>query len=122
MDWYLAVLKKYAQFSGRARRKEYWYFTLFNVIFSVVLSFVDGQTGTWNQESGVGLLSGIYSLAVLIPAIAVGVRRLHDTGRSAWWLLILLIPLVGVIIFLVFMVLESQEGENQYGPSPKLAA
>ena len=122
MDWYLAVLKKYAQFSGRARRKEYWYFTLFNVIFSVVLSFVDGLTGTWNPESGVGLLSGIYSLAVLIPAIAVGVRRLHDTGRSAWWLLILLIPLVGVIIFLVFMVLESQEGENQYGPSPKLAA
>jgi uncharacterized membrane protein YhaH (DUF805 family) len=122
MDWYLAVLKKYAQFSGRARRKEYWYFTLFNVIFSVVLSFVDGLTGTWNPESGVGLLSGIYSLAVLIPAIAVGVRRLHDTGRSAWWLLILLIPLIGVIIFLVFMVLESQEGENQYGPSPKLAA
>ena len=122
MDWYLAVLKKYAQFSGRARRKEYWYFTLFNVIFSVVLSFVDGLTGTWNPESGVGLLSGIYSLAVLIPAIAVGVRRLHDTGRSAWWVLILLIPLIGVIIFLVFMVLESQEGENQYGPSPKLAA
>jgi uncharacterized membrane protein YhaH (DUF805 family) len=122
MDWYLAVLKKYAQFSGRARRKEYWYFTLFNVIFSVVLSFVDGLTGTWNPESGVGLLSGIYSLAMLIPAIAVGVRRLHDTGRSAWWLLILLIPLIGVIIFLVFMVLESQEGENQYGPSPKLAA
>jgi uncharacterized membrane protein YhaH (DUF805 family) len=122
MDWYLAVLKKYAQFSGRARRKEYWYFTLFNVIFSVVLSFVDGLTGTFDAESGVGLLSGLYSLAVLIPSIAVGVRRLHDTGRSAWWLLILLIPLVGVIIFLVFMVLESQEGENQYGPSPKLSA
>lgn len=122
MDWYLAVLKKYAQFSGRARRKEYWYFTLFNVIFSVVLSFVDGLTGTWDPESGIGLLSAIYTLAVLVPSIAVGVRRLHDTGRSAWWLLLLLIPLIGVIIFLVFMVLDSQEGENQYGPSPKLAA
>jgi uncharacterized membrane protein YhaH (DUF805 family) len=122
MDWYLAVLKNYAQFNGRAGRKEYWYFTLFNVIFSVVLSFVDGLTGTWDPESGIGLLSTLYSLAVLIPSIAVGVRRLHDTGRSAWWLLILLIPLIGVIIFLVFMVLESQEGENQYGPSPKLSA
>jgi uncharacterized membrane protein YhaH (DUF805 family) len=121
MDWYLAALKKYAQFSGRARRKEYWYFALFNMIFSIALSFIDGLTGTWDPESGVGLLSTIYSLAVLIPSIAVGVRRLHDTGRSAWWLLILLIPLIGVIIFLVFMVLDSEAGDNQYGASPKLA-
>lgn len=121
MDWYLAVLKNYAQFSGRARRKEYWYFALFNLIFSGVLSFVDGLTGTWDPEYGVGLLSTIYSLAVLIPSIAVGVRRLHDTGRSAWWLLILLLPFIGVIIFLVFMVLDSEVGDNQYGASPKLA-
>jgi uncharacterized membrane protein YhaH (DUF805 family) len=121
MQWYLEVLKKYAQFSGRARRKEYWYFVLFNMIFSIVLAMVDNQTGTLNAESGVGLLSGIYSLAVLIPSIAVAFRRLHDTGRSAWWLLIGLIPLIGWIVLIVFLVQDSQEGENEYGVSPKLA-
>jgi uncharacterized membrane protein YhaH (DUF805 family) len=121
MQWYLDVLKKYAQFSGRARRKEYWYFVLFNMIFSIVLAMVDNQTGTLNAESGVGLLSGIYSLAVLIPSIAVAFRRLHDTGRSAWWLLIGLIPIIGWIVIIVFLVQDSQEGENEYGVSPKLA-
>jgi uncharacterized membrane protein YhaH (DUF805 family) len=121
MQWYLEVLKKYAQFSGRARRKEYWYFVLFNMIFSIVLAMVDNLTGTLNPESGVGLLSGIYSLAVLIPSIAVAFRRLHDTGRSAWWLLIGLIPLIGWIVLIVFLVQDSQEGENEYGVSPKLA-
>ena len=121
MQWYLGVLKKYAQFSGRARRKEYWYFVLFNMIFSFVLAMIDNQTGTLNPESGLGLLSGIYSLAVLIPSIAVAFRRLHDTGRSAWWLLIGLIPLIGWIVIIVFFVQDSQEGENEYGVSPKLA-
>ena len=121
MDWYLQVLKNYAQFSGRARRKEYWYFALFNLIFSVALSFVDGIAGTVDMHSGIGLLSTVYSLAVLIPSLAVGVRRLHDTGRSAWWLLLLLIPLFGMIVFLVFMCLDGEQGENQYGASPKLA-
>lgn len=122
MSWYLAVLKKYAVFSGRARRKEFWYFTVFNVIVSIVLAAVDAAIGTLNTDSGIGLLSGIYSLAVIIPSIAVSVRRLHDIGRSGWWVLIGLIPLVGAIVLLIFNVQDSQPGENQYGPNPKSVA
>ncbi|CAA0125111.1 Inner membrane protein YhaH [Halioglobus japonicus] len=120
MNWYLEVIRKYAQFSGRARRKEYWFFVLFNLIISIALTFVDSVIGTLNTETGYGVLSGIYSLAVLIPSLAVSFRRLHDTGRNAWWLLIGLIPIIGAIVLLVFMVQDSQEGENEYGASPKL--
>ena len=112
MNWYLDVLKKYTVFSGRAQRAEYWYFILFNIIISLVLGFMDGLLGTG------GVLGGIYLLAVLLPSIAVGIRRLHDTDRSGWWLLIGLIPLVGLVL-LVFMVLDSTPGENQYGSNPK---
>lgn len=119
MNWYLEVLKKYAVFSGRARRKEYWYFFLFSLIISIVLAVVDGVTGSFSAEAGVGLLGGIYALAVLIPGLAVSVRRLHDTGRSGWWLLIALIPVIGAIVLLVFMVLEGKPGTNQYGSNPK---
>lgn len=120
MSWYLEALLKYAQFGGRARRKEYWYFTLFNIIFSFTLGFIDGLVGSFDPEIGIGLLGGIYSLAVLIPSIAVAFRRLHDTGRSGWWLLIGFIPLIGAIVLLIFMVSDSSEEENQYGVSPKL--
>lgn len=119
MRWYLEVLRKYAVFEGRARRKEYWYFFLFNVINSVVLAFVDGLTGSFSAEAGVGILGGLYSLAMLVPSVSVTVRRLHDTGRSGWWLLIGLIPLIGTIVLLFFMVRDSFPGENQYGPNPK---
>lgn len=119
MNWYLEVLKKYAVFSGRARRQEYWYFFLFSLIISIVLAVVDGVTGSFSAEAGVGLLGGIYALAVLIPGLAVSVRRLHDTGRSGWWLLIALIPVIGAIVLLVFMVLEGKPGTNQYGSNPK---
>ena len=122
MSWYLEVLKKYAVFSGRARRKEYWYFFLFNFLITIVLLIIDGMTGTLTAEAGIGLLGGIYALAVLIPALAVSVRRLHDTDRSGWWLLIMLIPLIGVIVILVFTVQDSKPGENQYGSNPKGAA
>ena len=94
MNWYLEVLKKYAVFGGRARRKEYWFFALFNMIFALVLAFIDGMVGTFDPETGYGVLSGIYCLAVLIPGIAVTFRRLHDTDRSGWWWLIVFIPLV----------------------------
>ena len=122
MNWYIQVLKKYAVFSGRARRKEYWYFFLFNCIFSIVLSIIDGLIGTFSAESGMGILTTIYSLAVLIPGIAVTVRRLHDISRTGWWLLIGLIPFIGAIVLLIFMVLDSKPGDNQYGPNPKAAA
>mgnify|MGYP000462159980 CR=1 FL=1 len=121
MNWYIEVLKKYAVFSGRSRRSEYWYFALFNIIASIILAVLDGITGTYNPETGMGLLSIIYALAILIPSIAVTFRRLHDTGRSAWWLLIALIPLIGFIVILVFMLQDSHEEENRYGISPKFA-
>ena len=122
MNWYLQVLKKYAVFSGRARRKEYWFFVLFNIIFSIAFTVIDGVTGTLDPTMGIGLLSLLYSLAVLIPSISVTVRRLHDIGRSGWWLLIILIPLLGAIILLVFMFLDSKSEESQYGANPKAEA
>lgn len=112
MEWYLKVIRNYIGFQGRARRTEYWMFTLFNVIFSIVIGLLDSIL---DLHSG---LSGLYSLAVLLPSIAVGVRRLHDTGRSGLWLLLGFIPIVGAIVLLVFMCQDSQD-DNQYGPNPK---
>jgi uncharacterized membrane protein YhaH (DUF805 family) len=119
MNWYLDVLKKYAVFSGRARRKEYWFFVLFNIIASIVLAIVDTMTGTMSMTYGIGLLGCIYSLLVLIPSIAVGVRRLHDTDRSGWWLLLALVPFIGIIVLIVFFVMDSTPGDNRFGPNPK---
>lgn len=115
MDWYLSVLKKYAVFSGRARRKEYWMFFLFNIVISIVLAVIDGKLGSGKM----GMLGMIYSLAVLLPGIGVSIRRLHDTGRSGWWLLLGLIPLLGVVVLLIFMIQDSQSGNNEYGANPK---
>lgn len=119
MNWYLEVLKKYAVFNGRARRKEYWYYTLFNLIITIALAVIDGVTGSFSSTTGIGLLGGIYGLAVLIPSLAVLVRRLHDTERSGWWLLIALIPIIGPLVLLVFLVQDSKPGQNQYGENPK---
>lgn len=121
MNYYMDVLRKYFVFSGRARRKEYWMFFLFNLLATIVLAFIDSAIGMYSTENGIGLLSGLYSLAVLIPSIAVGVRRLHDTGKSGWWLLIALVPFIGSIVLLVFFVLDSDPGSNQYGPNPKVS-
>ena len=123
MDWFLVVVKeRYAQFSGRARRSEYWYFYLFYVLIVIGLAIVDGISGTRNATAGVGLFSGVFGLAMLIPSLAVSVRRLHDTGRSGWWLLIALVPVIGAIVLLVFVLLESAPGANQYGANPKEVA
>jgi uncharacterized membrane protein YhaH (DUF805 family) len=119
MNWFLVVLKKYATFSGRAQRAEYWYFLLFSTLIVIALSVIDGMTGSYNEDTGWGLLSGLYSLAVLLPSIAVGTRRLHDTSRTGWWLLIGLIPVIGTIVLIVFFVLDSTPGDNAYGPNPK---
>ena len=122
MNWYLHVLKNYATFSGRARRKEYWMFFLFNVLISLGLGVLDVVAGTYSVEYETGFFSGLYSLLVLIPGIAVGVRRLHDTNRSGWWILISLIPIIGVLVLFVFMCLDSQPGTNRFGVNPKEAA
>lgn len=122
MDWYLEALKKYAVFEGRSRRKEYWFFGLFNAIFSVVLVIADVLFGTSGGLSSPGLLSGLYTLGVFLPALAVLVRRLHDTNRSGWWVLISFLPLIGILVLLFFSVQEGQPGENQYGISPKAHA
>ena len=121
MSWYLQALKKYAVFSGRSRRMEYWYFVLFNIIVSIVLGTIDALLGTLGSGMGVGLLSGIYGLAILIPSLAVTVRRLHDTDRTGWWILIALVPLIGGIVLLVFALLEGTPGPNRYGLNPKEA-
>jgi uncharacterized membrane protein YhaH (DUF805 family) len=115
MQWYIEVLKKYVAFSGRARRKEYWMFTLFNVIVSIVLAILDAVLSTSP------LLGGVYALAVFLPSLGVAVRRLHDTGRSGWFLLLGLIPFVGFIILLVFLVGEGKAEDNKWGSNPKLA-
>jgi uncharacterized membrane protein YhaH (DUF805 family) len=119
MNWYIEVIKKYAVFEGRARRKEYWYFILINVLISFALTFVDGLTGTLNPEIGYGLLSGIYTLAILLPSISVTVRRLHDTNRSGWWFFIVLIPILGAIALLIFLVLDGKSETNRHGINPK---
>ena len=113
MEWYLGVLKKYTVFDGRARRKEYWMFFLFNIIASIVLVIIDTIIGT------IALLSGLYCLGILLPAIGVTIRRLHDTGKSGWWILISLVPIIGGLWFLYLMVIDGQAGDNQYGPNPK---
>ncbi len=119
MDWHLKALKQYADFSGRAQRAEYWFFVLFNIVIGLILGFIDSFIGTFNIVTGIGLLEGIYNLAILIPFIAVSVRRLHDIGRTGWWLLILLIPVIGFIVLFIFFVQDSNPGENQYGDNPK---
>jgi uncharacterized membrane protein YhaH (DUF805 family) len=116
MNWYLDVLKKYAVFEGRARRKEYWMFFLINVIITIALAIVERVIGTR------GVVGMLYSLAILIPCIAVSIRRLHDTDRSGWWLLIGLVPLIGAIVLLVFVVQDSTPGSNRFGANPKAAA
>jgi uncharacterized membrane protein YhaH (DUF805 family) len=119
MNWYITVLKRYGVFVGRARRAEFWWFFLINLLITAALAFVDQLTGTLSPEGGYGLLSGIYSLAVLLPTLAVAVRRLHDIGRSGWWLLIGLIPVIGTIILLALFILDGMPGDNRFGPSPK---
>ena len=119
MNWYFQVLKKYAVFSGRAPRKEFWYFLLFNYLSLIMLGIIIGDVIRPSPQVEMALLYVIlvYTLAVLIPGVAVGVRRLHDTGRGGWWFLIAFLPF-GAIVLLVFLGQDSQRGENQYGPDP----
>ncbi len=119
MNWYIEVLAKYAVFTGRARRKEYWMFFFISLVVILALGFLEGLAGI-APESEASLLSGLYALVVLIPSVAVQVRRLHDTGRTGWWLLIGFVPLVGVLVLFALMVQEGEVGDNVYGANPKL--
>ncbi|MFF7738270.1 MULTISPECIES: DUF805 domain-containing protein [unclassified Streptomyces] len=112
MNWYLAALKKYATFSGRARRKEFWMFALFHSLAVLVAGILDAVLG-WGLW-----LTIVYALFSFVPTLAVSVRRLHDTDRTGWWLLIGFVPLAGIVLF-VFDVIEGTSGGNQYGPDPK---
>ena len=125
MNWYLTVLKKYVVFSGRARRKEYWMYMLFNTLVQIVLMGIMFATFTPSDEMGRGgslglggMLMGIYLLANFLPSLAVTVRRLHDTNRSGWWTLITLIPYIGGIILLILLCLKGTEGDNRFGEDP----
>src|SRR4051794_17675133 len=109
-----SVFSKYVGFSGRARRSEFWWFTLFAVILYIVVAIIDAAIGS-------SILGIIVGLALLLPSLAVTVRRLHDTGRSGWWILIGIIPVIGAIVLLVFECQDSQPGTNAHGPSPKEA-
>lgn len=126
MEWMLMPLKRYAEFSGRSRRKEYWMFTLFQILVLIVMGVLVGITGGFD-ESGASTLGSamlvimglIYLGLFLIPGIAVTVRRFHDQDKSGWFYLLSFIPYVGGLIMLVFMCLEGTQGPNQYGPDPK---
>ena len=120
MDWYLNALRNYLGFSGRARRKEYWMFTLVNIILAVVLAVLD-HILKLHMKGDQGVLSLLYSLFIFIPSWAVQFRRLHDTDRSAWWLLLLLIPFIGWLVLLLFYCQEGTRGANRYGNEPRMS-
>lgn len=145
MEWATLPLKKYAEFTGRSRRKEYWMYVLLLIVVGVVIGVVEGVLGLARMVGGLyGPLSLLFALATFVPSLAVGVRRLHDTDRSGWWLLIgygpmllaillpflgmagvglamivMIVALIGFVVLLIFMVLEGTRGTNQYGPDPK---
>ncbi|WP_022681236.1 DUF805 domain-containing protein [Sphingobium bisphenolivorans] len=133
MEWMLLPLRRYARFSGRARPKEYWMFILFLFLCLLILTVVEGmlglsttrhwlQRGPWWASAGYsthgGPLTGIFMLAMLIPYLAVAVRRLHDGDRSGWWLLIAFFPIIGSIVLLIFFIMGGTRGPNRFGPDP----
>lgn len=118
MNHYKNAFRKYADFKTRARRSEYWYFALFNAVFILLLSLLDTMSGFGSEET-LGIFGGLYSLVVVIPSLAVCVRRLHDIGKSGWWIFIAMVPFIGAIVLLLFAIRDSQPGANQYGPNPK---
>ena len=113
MEFFIRAYQNYANFSGRDTRQQYWMFYLFYVIASIILSIIDNVIGTD------GLLGGLFALATLVPSLAIGARRLHDIGKSGWWQLIILIPLIGVIVLIVFLVKQGMMGDNQFGNDPR---
>lgn len=119
MQWYLKVLRQYADFSGRARRTEYWMFTLVSIVISLGLALIDSFVIGSSVFDGIGILEAIYVLATLVPSLAVGARRLHDTGRTGWWQLIVFVPVIGWIVLIALLAIEGTHGANQHGANPK---
>lgn len=120
MKWYLKVLRQYADFTGRARRTEFWMYALFNMIFAIGAAVLDNILGlTFNEQIPYGFIYMLYGLAVFIPGLAVSVRRLHDVGKSGWFYFIALIPIIGAIWLLILFVTEGTPGSNEYGVNPK---
>jgi uncharacterized membrane protein YhaH (DUF805 family) len=119
MNWYLQVIKKYAVFTGRARRKEFWMYVLFNIIVSIVAAVIDNVIGTNISILPYGYVFMVYNLFVIIPSLAVSVRRMHDIGKSGWMILVGLIPIIGGIWLLVLFVMDSKPGDNNWGANPK---
>ena len=120
MDAVRSVFSKYVTFSGRASRSEFWWFYLFSTLVSLGLTVVDGAVFGYSmtEPGSIAPLQSVWSLAVLLPTLAVGCRRLHDIGKSGWWWLIILVPLVGIILLIVWWASRSNEGENRFGASP----
>lgn len=123
MNWYLMVLKKYAEFNGRARRTEYWMFQLFNILvcFAALILGLILMKASIALGIFIYVLLGIYGLGILLPGLAVSVRRLHDSDKSGWLILVCLVPFIGGLILLIMMFLDSTPGPNQFGPNPKQA-
>lgn len=119
MEWMLLPLRRYAEFTGRSRRMEYWMFGLFSVLLSIASSIVDTFAFDYNFEDD-GPISILISLALFIPSLAVGVWRLHDVGRSGWWMLLIFAVIIGWILLLVFFVTDGDNGDNEYGPDRKM--
>lgn len=122
MNWYFEALRKYGVFDGRSRRREYWTFYLLSSLLGFALGVLDLLMGTFNLAAGVGLFSSLFALALFVPGLAVGVRRLHDTDRSGWWLLVALVPILGVIVLIVFLLQGGTPGPNRFGPDPRADA
>lgn len=118
MDWFLYSLRNYAKFQGRATRPEYWHFLLMTTLVFIILAIFDAMLGRLDARIGMGPLSGTFLVSVLVPSLAVGARRLHDTGRSGWWQLVNLIPYVGGLIAVVLFALRGQQQANKYGEVP----
>lgn len=119
MNYFVECMKKYATFSGRARRKEYWIFCVCYVAIIFIAAIVDGMMSGSNPKDMSSIMTSLASLALFLPSLAVSVRRLHDTDRSGWWVLVNFIPLIGQLVWFVFVCLEGTKGDNRFGEDPK---
>jgi uncharacterized membrane protein YhaH (DUF805 family) len=119
MKWFFLALSRYAVFSGRSQRSEFWYFVLFEILIEWALFMVDHAMGWTQSFGGMGLLTGLAGLVFLLPSISVATRRLHDIGKSGWWQLLAFVPVLGILVLIYWLALNGHAGANAYGPNPK---